>query len=82
MGILRTSLPRHQTTSAETQMKLISSSLETSGHIGFLPSEAQTEPSPLALWAVSCSCPCNRDTAGTIKRSKGFSFALQKAIGI
>ena len=35
-----------------------------------------------ALRAASCSGLCNRGTTGALKWSRGFSFALQKAIGI
>jgi len=54
------------------------SSLEADGQIDFLPSEAQP------FGSVGCGLlgPRRGGTAGVIKWSRGFSFALQKAIEI
>lgn len=52
------------------------SSLETDGQIDFLPSEAQPLGSVGSCWVLA------EGTAGVIKRSRSFSFALQKAIEI
>lgn len=78
------SLPCNQTPSAETQTMLICSFSGTGGQINFfflMSRPDHVSQLHAALQAASSSDLC-RHTAGVLKWSRGFSFALQKAIGI